>query len=58
MLEILLSIVIDSDQIKDDVKPKLILKIADADGHITLRADPELQFLSIAAQLMVSSVSR
>lgn len=58
VLEILLSIVIDSDQIKEDLKPRLILKIADVDGHITLRADPELQFLSIAAQLMVSSVSR
>jgi replication factor C subunit 2/4 len=51
VLEILCKIVIGSEHLREDVKPALLLKIAIADGAITARADPQIQFLSIAAQI-------
>jgi hypothetical protein len=40
VLEFLCRIVIGSTQLKEEVKPALLLKIATADGAITARADP------------------
>jgi replication factor C subunit 2/4 len=51
VLEILCNLVVRSQDVPEAVKPKILLKIAAADGAITARADPQLQFLAIAASL-------
>jgi replication factor C subunit 2/4 len=51
VLELLCGIVVGSTQLREEIKPGLLLKIANADGAIIERADPQIQFLALAAAL-------
>ncbi|KAH0789869.1 replication factor C subunit 2 isoform X1 [Histomonas meleagridis] len=51
ILEILTRILVSSEAIKEEVKPELIMRISAADGMITNRADPYLQFLAISSAI-------
>ena len=51
VMEMLCQMVITAGDIPEDAKAKVLMKIAEADGLITNRADPQLQFLSIAAAI-------
>ena len=50
-LEILTKILVASDLIKEESKPELLMRISAADGMITNRADPYLQFLAISSAI-------
>jgi replication factor C subunit 2/4 len=54
VLELLCEIVVSSDAVKEEAKPDVLMRIASADGHITNRADPQLQFYAVGAALSVS----
>ena len=51
VMEMLCHMVITASDMTEDVKAKVLMKIAEADGLITNRADPQLQFLSIASAI-------
>ena len=51
VLEMLCEIIVKSTEIREELKAKILLKISAADGMITNRADPQLQFMAIAAAL-------
>jgi replication factor C subunit 2/4 len=51
VLEILCRVIVGSTRLREEAKPALLLKIAAADGAITARADPQLQFLALAAAI-------
>ena len=51
VMEMMCGMIMTCPDLPDDRKAEILLKIANADGAITNRADPQLQFLSIAAAL-------
>jgi len=54
VLQLLTSFVVQSNSIHEKFKPKLLLHIAKVDGMIIERADPQIQFLSLASLIMNS----
>ena len=51
VLEMLCQIITTTTFIRENSKPALLMKIAAANGLINTRADPEIQFLNIAAAI-------
>jgi replication factor C subunit 2/4 len=51
VLEVLSDIVVKSEDLREESKPAVLLKISSVDGAITNRADAQLQFFAIGATL-------
>lgn len=51
VLELLSNLIIHAQEVREINKPQILMKIAEANGMINNRADPEIQFKSIAAAI-------
>ncbi|EAY11595.1 ATPase, AAA family protein [Trichomonas vaginalis G3] len=54
IFEILINLIVKTNEIPEAKKPELILKIAQADGAIINRADPQFQLISISSSIRAS----